>query len=55
MKEEALSLTNMCHLLIIIMIKLCQNRDNSCFFSFWDALYIYICVCVHIHVGVRNS
>ena len=39
MKEEGLSFPNMCHLLIIIVIKLWLNIDNSRFRFFWDALY----------------
>ena len=35
-----LSFPNMYHLLIIILIKLWQNIDDSRFRFFWDALYI---------------
>ena len=52
MKEEDLSFTNMCHLLIMIVIKLWYNRDNSRFCFFWEALYIFIShhLLIHLHI-----
>ena len=41
-KEETLSFTDMCHLWIIIVVKIWLYIDQSRFRLFWDTLYMYL-------------